>query len=885
MLLGACGAPATSARDGNGGTDAGGEGGTAAAGGATGHGGDGTAGMSATGGTGGGASNTLSPVSGWRSAMYPNDWTPADTDAEGRFIHDFSYAGYHRGEAPIPTAIAGLHVSVTDAPYNADPTGSADATLAIQQAIDDVGMQGGGVVFLPPGTYRVKPQQSQDTAALYIKHDGVVVRGAGRAATFVFNDETMMRGRSVVRITPSQTASWWYDDGDEVVLSTDADNRATTVELADASAYAVGDWIVLRADATAAWVAEHNMTGLWDASLVRGPMALRKIVAIAGDVVTLDIPLRYPLLTRDAARVLRARTHLHEVGLEDFSIGGREHPGSTGWGDTDYSQQGTSAYDVHGAWLIKMLSVVDGWVLRIGSYRPSVNGGNYHSVSNGIHLFHTRNVTVADSVISHPQYEGGGGNGYPFLLQGSDNLIDNCAVVSARHAYSLKSMTTSGNVLRNSSSSDARYGTDFHMHLAMSNLIDNVTMNGDYIDATYRPYGSAHGYTTTQTAIWNTRGLAYHLDKDFIVDSRQFDWGLAIGSRGPAYGIQTTPLVDTKDTSPEDYLEGRGHSGSLLPQSLYADQLHRRLNGGQAPEYLAELSDVGVSEDTFTRGGSYAGDNYGAEQLLHVKDASADFTRRAYLKFDLSGINRPIVRAVLLVYGGVADQGGTEADLRLHAINDDDWDQNAMVWDNQPSLGAYLARQTVDTPSAWRVFDVTQFAYVQQQTDGVLSLALTQAMAGDGLFVQLNSSESDQYHPRLEVALGPDDPLAIATASGEVTDPGTSAQNVLDGDLTTRWSNDNYGAALELDLGQPRQLDGAGVGFYQGAQRIAHFELRASTDRTSWTTVYAGNSSGDSSQLHFYSWPTLTARYLRLVGFGNSINDWNSVTEVRLYGQ
>ena len=40
---------------------------------------------------------------GWRSALYPSGWTPGSTDAEGRGLPDFSYAGYHRGEDPLPT--------------------------------------------------------------------------------------------------------------------------------------------------------------------------------------------------------------------------------------------------------------------------------------------------------------------------------------------------------------------------------------------------------------------------------------------------------------------------------------------------------------------------------------------------------------------------------------------------------------------------------------------------------------------------------------------------------------------------------------------------------------------------------------------------------------
>jgi hypothetical protein len=43
----------------------------------------------------------------------------------------------------------------TDAPYHADPTGATEAGSAIQQALDDCHAAGGGVVWLPAGTYRV----------------------------------------------------------------------------------------------------------------------------------------------------------------------------------------------------------------------------------------------------------------------------------------------------------------------------------------------------------------------------------------------------------------------------------------------------------------------------------------------------------------------------------------------------------------------------------------------------------------------------------------------------------------------------------------------------------------------------------------------------------
>lgn len=45
------------------------------------------------------------------------------------------------------------NIVATEAPYGCDPTGAQDSTAALQQALNDCGKQGGGVVFLPVGRY------------------------------------------------------------------------------------------------------------------------------------------------------------------------------------------------------------------------------------------------------------------------------------------------------------------------------------------------------------------------------------------------------------------------------------------------------------------------------------------------------------------------------------------------------------------------------------------------------------------------------------------------------------------------------------------------------------------------------------------------------------
>ena len=73
----------------------------------------------------------------FRSVLYPEDWHPGFSGTGGAFLHDFSYAGYRNGEAPLPDPPAGTVFDVTL--YGADATGVSDAAAAIQSAIDEIG--------------------------------------------------------------------------------------------------------------------------------------------------------------------------------------------------------------------------------------------------------------------------------------------------------------------------------------------------------------------------------------------------------------------------------------------------------------------------------------------------------------------------------------------------------------------------------------------------------------------------------------------------------------------------------------------------------------------------------------------------------------------------
>lgn len=524
---------------------------------------------------------------GWRSDMYPDDWTPEWTDAEGRFVHDFSYAGYHMGERRLPKDVPGPILDVTKEPYNADNTGQESATAAIQRAINDAGLAGGGTVYLPAGTYRltfaqIGPLSTQRlSVALMIPHPNVVLKGAGTDQTFLFLDETVTRGRTMIQVKSLTDA--FTPQGQVHPLRADVDARERVIPLHDGSDFTVGDWVVLNYDLTPEWVAEHNMSDGWDSSIA-GPEFIRRVVAVDAEAntITIDVPLRYPVLVRDNARVHKIGEPLSEVGLADFSIAMREHPATSGWGDADHSVLGAGAYDVHGSRAITLDGVVNSWVRDVATYNPE--GNNYaHIHSIGLSVSRSRFVTVRRVSIENPQYRGGAGNGYPFVVGSQETLFDDVRAVNGRHNFTITGQRASGNVIYRGYIANPieSLPADFHAYLSMANLIDNLTIDNDRFEARDRSGAAGvsgfpkHGVSTTQSVFWNNIGLAYRSDMPAIIRSDQYGWGYVIGTRGPAPRVHAT--AGSFKTAPADWLEGEGAGDTLNPQSLYLDQLQRRL--------------------------------------------------------------------------------------------------------------------------------------------------------------------------------------------------------------------------------------------------------------------------------------------------------------------
>ncbi len=297
------------------------------------------------------ASSPLSAEDTWRSTLYPENWKPGYEAPDGGYLHDFSYAGYHRGEQPIPTRTENL-IDVTAAPYSADKTGQNDSTAAIQSALDAASEAGGGVVFLPAGTYKVAPT-ADGKSALLISGDNVVLRGEGKDKTFIYNDSIQMRNKSVITIG-SKSGVWWGSKNYPTVqITQDLLKPTTVVPVADLADMAVGDYVVIRTDMTQRMIDQLGMTGVWKPTdpYQPSPAYARRITAIdpGAKTITVDVPLRGFVYVADNARVaiLKKAKPVQESGVEYLSIGMKQHPGG-GLDDDDKKNttEGTTAYDI-----------------------------------------------------------------------------------------------------------------------------------------------------------------------------------------------------------------------------------------------------------------------------------------------------------------------------------------------------------------------------------------------------------------------------------------------------------------------------------------------------------------------------------------------------------
>jgi len=120
---------------------------------------------------------------------------------------------------------------------------------------------------------------------------------------------------------------------------------------------------------------------------------------------------------------------------------------------------------------------------------------------------------------------------------------------------------------------------------------------------------------------------------------------------------------------------------------------------------------------------------HGAQTFMCIGSSTTGgyLDERAFLKFDLQGIassdNITSESARLFVYGFTV--GGTPGkNVELCRVDNDNWVEENITWNDQPAYGEWIGRVTVTEAAAWYSWDVTSYVDAQFTGDNIASFCI-----------------------------------------------------------------------------------------------------------------------------------------------------------------
>jgi hypothetical protein len=175
--------------------------------------------------------------------------------------------------------------------------------------------------------------------------------------------------------------------------------------------------------------------------------------------------------------------------------------------------------------------------------------------------------------------------------------------------------------------------------------------------------------------------------------------------------------------------------------------------------------------DAYTRGGAYATEQYGSDQELVVKQGNVeDYFRKSYLKFDLTGVEGPLVDSAVLRLYAFELSGPMQVTLMEGA---DQWEETSITWSNSPAAGRETGSFSVYGAARWYEIGITSYLLQELSKDGFLTLVLFDNEAFNQQ-TRFRSREAVENVPEIEIFTGSGaTPLAPSDLSADALDTST----------------------------------------------------------------------------------------------------------------
>ena len=138
------------------------------------------------------------------------------------------------------------------------------------------------------------------------------------------------------------------------------------------------------------------------------------------------------------------------------------------------------------------------------------------------------------------------------------------------------------------------------------------------------------------------------------------------------------------------------------------------------------------------------------------------------------------------------------------------------------------------------------------------------------------------YKPELEIA-------EISKIEADTIQSPYFPHNAIDGDIGTMWASNNENKWLLLELKSSFRVQHVKIAFQQGQKIESYFDILGSVDKVNWEPILTKSAScAFAWDLQVFEFPPSKTgkefNYIKLVGLGNSTNDWNYISELRIFG-
>lgn len=248
-------------------------------------------------------------------------------------LTDFSYAGYHRCEIPVPEVTESSHTFFDVTDYGAIPDdGNSDRDAALSTFAAAHSHPGPAVIYFPEGRFLLDELSDLGKAPLEVKRSNMVIKGAGIGETELKFSEFNRFGDYALKFRSSSGELSDYWRGDQLMagqITEQLDEFSVRVD--NPSGLVAGQRInfscifpSLLPSATEYFAPHAVPQGIIDRhdGLINDIFEVHEIESVQGNVVTFSEPIFLDLPYFVTRRIYRLDDTIEECGLEDLSLSG-----------------------------------------------------------------------------------------------------------------------------------------------------------------------------------------------------------------------------------------------------------------------------------------------------------------------------------------------------------------------------------------------------------------------------------------------------------------------------------------------------------------------------------------------------------------------------------